>query len=451
MSEIEPESKPTIADFFTKELDKKYYWGAGVGALVLIITIILIAVLKSDTVEWLTIFAYPLLVYFITQQVLSGFGFITGYIPIAQHIINWLTKTSKKKAYSEKEVAKWGKTIKKLEDKEEKECKEIDKKEQKAKEKEEEIDNKKESGKLKGWRLRREEEKLKKLLMEIKDCKLSLEEQITNEKNELKELQKQYRGKMSHKIITKQEDLEPRRFKLIMLVPLYVMLIIGLGLALYSIISTSVHWARDDDLHLLITDNVITPDDVIYLINEIYKGIMAVVGITFMLLVPAFRTLRNPEREFVVIYKEEEEKRRRFFIFRRRRKKKDHRSLLNRQFEDLRKYYWSIKQRIKNALLIPIGMSMLIVAPIGGVSIVLGSKTTFGRKKMVRYELIMQIVIGFVLIAMVATTYFSFFAQFIRGIYIIALIIKLIYMSMLIYSFVLFTRQPIHDLDTYEE
>ncbi len=93
---------------------------------------------------------------------------------------------------------------------------------------------------------------------------------------------------------------------------------------------------------------------------------------------------------------------------------------------------------------------MLIVAPLGGTSIVLGAKTTFQRKQMKRYELILQIIIAVVLIGMVASTYFSFFAQFIRGIPQIALITKLIYVSMLIYSFVLFTRQPIHDLDEEE-
>ena len=93
---------------------------------------------------------------------------------------------------------------------------------------------------------------------------------------------------------------------------------------------------------------------------------------------------------------------------------------------------------------------MLIIAPLGGTSIVLGAKTTFQHKQMKRYELVLQIIIAFVLIGMVATTYFSFFASFLRGIPIIAIITKLIYISMLIFSFVLFTRQPIHDLDEEE-
>ena len=439
MNDAEIESKPSIADFFMNELDKKYYWGAGIGTLVLIITLILIGTLRGTT-PWLEIFAYPLLVYFITQQVLSGFGFITGYIPIAQHIINWLSKTSKKKAYSEKEAAKWEETIQKLEKKEEKEEREIEKKEKEAEKKEKQIKENKESGKWKRRKLRREEGKLEILKTEIIDDKKSLEEHVTKEKDELKRLQKEYRGKMSEKIITRQEDLEPRRFKLIMLVPLYVMLIFGLVLAVFGIITTSIRWSSGIIIPVL---------DTLEIVNQIYKGIMAGVSITFMLIVPAIRTLRTPEKEFKVIYKEEVEKRRRFTIFR-RKKKKDHRTILNRQFEDLRKYYWSIKQRLKNALLIPIGVSMLIVAPLGGTSIVLGAKTTFQRKQMERYELVLQIIIAFVLIGMVATTYFSFFASFLRGIPIIAIITKLIYISMLIYSFVLFTRQPIHDLDEEE-
>ncbi len=439
MSDAEIESKPSIADFFMKELDKKYYWGAGIGTLVLIITLILIGTLRGTT-PWLEIFAYPILVYFITQQVLSGFGFITGYIPIAQHIINWLTKTSKKKAYSEKEAAKWEDTIQDLEKKEEKEEREIKKKEKEAEKKEKQIREKKESGKWKGRKLRRVEGKLEKLKTEIVDDKKSLEEHITKEKDELKGLQKEYRGKMSEKIITRQEDLEPKRFKLIMLVPLYVMLIFGLVLAVFGIITTSIRWSSGIIIPVL---------DTLEIVNQIYKGIMAGVSITFMLIVPAIRTLRTPEKEYKVIYKEEVEKRRRFAIFR-RKKKKDHRSILNRQFEDLRKYYWSIKQRLKNALLIPIGVSMLIIAPLGGTSIVLGAKTTFQHKQMKRYELVLQIIIAFVLIGMVATTYFSFFASFLRGIPIIAIITKLIYISMLIFSFVLFTRQPIHDLDEEE-
>ncbi|MHA1124247.1 MAG: hypothetical protein ACTSSB_04745 [Candidatus Heimdallarchaeota archaeon] len=446
MSESEVEPKTSFVEFFRDKMDKKYYWGFGIGTLILVVTIILIYFLKGDSYTWLEIFAFPLIVFFITQQVLSGFGFITGYIPIAQYFINWLTKGSKKKPFSEKEVAKWEKTIQELEEKEDKENQKIKKKEKEADKKEKAILENKESGKWKGRKLRREEGRLDKLQVEIADDKKSIEEHITKEKNELKELQKQYRGKFSEKIISRQEDLEPRRFKLIMLVPLYVMLVIGLGLAIFSIVTTSIHWAVPENLNNLISADDKDPLISLYIVNEIYKGIMAVVSIVFMLIVPSIRALIDPAKEFKVIYKEEEEKRRRFAIFRRRRKK-DHRSLLNRQFEDLRKYYWSIKQRIKNALLIPIGMSMLIVAPLGGTSIVLGAKTTFQRKRMERYELILQIILAAVLIGMVATTYFSFFARFIRGIPFIALITKLIYMAMLILSFVLFTRQPIAELE----
>ena len=433
MNETEIESKPSIATFFKEELDKKYYWGASTGTLILVVTLILIGLLRGDK-PWLEIFAYPLLVYFITQQVLSGFGFITGYIPIAQYIINWVTKTSKKKAYSEKEIAKWEETIQELEKKEEKENSKIEKKQKEADKKEKQISEKKETGNWNQRKLRREESRLEKMRYEIAEDEESIEEHITKEKNELKVKQKQYRGKLSEKIFTKQEDLDPNRFKLIMLVPLYFMLVLGLVLALIGIISTSIRWSSGEIIPVL---------DTLDIVNEYYKGIMAAVSITFMYIVPGIRTFRDPAKEYRIIYKEE--KRRRFAIFRRR--KKDHRSLLNRQFEDLRKYYWKIKQVLKNALLIPIGLSMLIVAPLGGVSIVLGTKTAIQRKRMERYELIIQLIIAFVLIGMVVPTYFSFFASFIRGIPFIAIFTKIIYISMLIYSFILFTRQPIAEFE----
>ncbi|MHA1434961.1 MAG: hypothetical protein ACTSO7_14055 [Candidatus Heimdallarchaeota archaeon] len=87
MSESEVEPKTSFVEFFRDKMDKKYYWGFGIGTLILVVTIILIYFLKGDSYTWLEIFAFPLIVFFITQQVLSGFGFITGYIPIAQYFI----------------------------------------------------------------------------------------------------------------------------------------------------------------------------------------------------------------------------------------------------------------------------------------------------------------------------------------------------------------------------
>ncbi len=436
MNELESEPKPSVKEFFLKTFDKKYYWGFGIGTIVLITTIILIHFLKDEAIPWLQIFAYPLLAYFIFQQVLSGFGFITGYIPIAQGIISWLSKTSKKKAYSEKEARKWDKEIDKLEAKEKKEKQEFSKKEKQLNKKKKEIEDKLETGKWNEKKAKKEYAKLEKKEKELKEDQEEFSEELSKEEKKLKEKQKQYRGKLSEKVITTQEDIDPRRFKLIMLVPIYIMIIVGIVLTIIGLINPIIRWVDGTQIGALNTlDNVM----------EYYKGIMAAVGIISLYIVPAIRVYRDPTKEFISRVKEEKKRRIFFFI----RRKKDPRTVLNRQFEDMRKYYWKIKQVIRNALFIPIGLSMLIVAPIGGLSVVLGGKTTIQRKKMEKYDLIIQIIIAVFLIGLVVPSYFSFFASFLKvGIHqSIPIIIKLIYGSFLIYSFVLFTRNPIADRD----
>ncbi len=437
MNELENEPKPSVKEFFFETFDKKYYWGFGIGTIILITTIILIHFLKDDAIPWLQIFAYPLLAYFIFQQVLSGFGFITGYIPIAQGIINWLTKTSKKKAYSEKEARKWDKEIDKLEAKEEKEKREINKKEKQLNKKKKEIKHKQEIGKWNEKKAKKELAKLEKKEKELKEDQEEFSEELSKEKKKLKEKQKQYRGKLSEKVVTTQEDIDPRRFKLIMLVPIYVMIVVGIVLTLIGLINPIILWANGTPIGAL---------DTLDRVMEYYKGIMAAVGIISLYIVPAIRVYRDPTKEYISRVKEEKKRRRIFFFI---RPKKDPRTVLNRQFEDMRKYYWKIKQVIRNALFIPIGLSMLIVAPIGGLSVVLGGKTTIQRKKMEKYDLIIQMIIAVFLIGLVVPSYFSFFANFLKtGIHpIIPIIIKLIYGSLLIYSFVLFTRNPIADMD----
>ncbi len=437
MNELESEPKPSVKEFFFEKFDKKYYWGFGIGTIVLVITIILIHFLKDDTTPWLQIFAYPLLAYFIFQQILSGFGFITGYIPIAQGIINWLTRTSKKKAYSEKEARKWDKEIDKLEAKEEKEKKEFNKKEKQLNKKKKEIKHKQETGKWNEKKVKKELAKLEKKDKELKDDQEEFSEELSKEKKKLKEKQKQYRGKISEKVITTQEDIDPRRFKLIMLVPIYIMIIVGIVLTIIGLINPIIRWVDGTQIGALNTLDTVM---------EYYKGIMAAVGIISLYIVPAIRVYRDPTKEYISRVKEEKKRRRILFFI---RPKKDPRTVLNRQFEDMRKYYWKIKQVIRNALFIPIGLSMLIVAPIGGLSVVLGGKTTIQRKKMEKYDLIIQMIIAVFLIGLVVPSYFSFFANFLKTEIhqIIPIIIKLIYGSFLIYSFVLFSRNPIADRD----
>lgn len=437
MNELENEPKPSVKEFLFETFDKKYYWGFSIGIFVLITTIILIHFLKDDTTSWLLIFAYPLLAYFIFQQVLSGFGFITGYIPIAQDIINWLSKTSKKKAYSEKEAKKWDKEIDKLEAKEKKEKKNFNKKEKQLNKKKKELEQRQETGRWKKRKAKKELAKLEKKAKELKNDQEEFEEELEKEKKKLKQKQKQYRGKLSEKVIITQEDIDPRRFKLIMLVPIYIMIVVGIVLTLIGFINPIILWANGTPIGAL---------DTLDRINEYYKGIMAAVGITALYIIPAIRIYRDPTKAFISRAKEEKKRRRILFFI---RPKKDPRTTLNRQFEDMRKYYWRIKQVIRNALFIPIGLSMLIVAPIGGLSVVLGVKTTIQRKKMEKYDLIIQIIIAVFLIGLVVPSYFSFFANFLKtGIHpIIPIITKIIYGAFLIYSFVLFSRNPIADMD----
>ena len=425
------EQKPSVKEFLFEKFDKRYYWSFGIGTVVLVVAIIVLNIIKGEN-TLLQMFLYPLLVFFIFQQVLSGFGFITGYIPIAQDIINWLTKTSKKKAYSEKEAKKWEKDLKKLEAQEKKEKANFEKEKKLIEKKKKEIEEKQETGRWRKRKIKRELDKVQKKERELKKDQEDFEKELEKEIKDLKEKTKQYRGKLSEKVITTQEEMDPRRFKLIMLVPIYFMIVLGIVLTLIGLINPIIRWAEGTPFGAL---------DTLDIINEYYKGIMAGVGITFLYIVPAIRVYRDPSKEFISRVKEE--KKRRFSFFRRR--KKDPRTLLNRQFEDMRKYYFRIKQIIKTALFIPIGLSMLIVMPIGGMSIALGVKTSIQRKKMEKYDLIIQIIIAVFLIALLVPTYLSAFAQFLKqGIHpVIPILLKVIYGSFLIYSFVIFARNPI--------
>ena len=425
------EQKPSVKEFLFEKFDKRYYWSFGIGTVVLVVAIIVLNIIKGEN-TLLQMFLYPLLVFFIFQQVLSGFGFITGYIPIAQDIINWLTKTSKKKAYSEKEAKKWEKDLKKLEAQEKKEKANFEKEKKLIEKKKKEIEEKQETGRWRKRKIKRELDKVQKKERELKKDQEDFEKELEKEIKDLKEKTKQYRGRLSEKVITTQEEMDPRRFKLIMLVPIYFMIVLGIVLTLIGLINPIIRWAEGTPFGSL---------DTLDIINEYYKGIMAGVGITFLYIVPAIRVYRDPSKEFISRVKEE--KKRRFSFFRRR--KKDPRTLLNRQFEDMRKYYFRIKQIIKTALFIPIGLSMLIVMPIGGMSIALGVKTSIQRKKMEKYDLIIQIIIAVFLIALLVPTYLSAFAQFLKqGIHpVIPILLKVIYGSFLIYSFVIFARNPI--------
>ncbi|HUT81666.1 MAG TPA: hypothetical protein VMZ29_10740 [Candidatus Bathyarchaeia archaeon] len=418
--------------------DYKYLISACVGLVVLITTIILIHFFKGSTTPWLEIFAYPLLIYFTFQQVLSGFGFITGYVPVAMDIINWLSKTAKKRAYNVNDIKDLEKKLADLESDDKNAIEKIDKETLVLDKRQLTLDEKLASKKGFSWLNSREQRYINKRQKELEKNKVKLAEIYEKEKKTIKSLLKEYRGKLTDLVINKQEKLAPRKFKLIMLLPLYVMLIVGLVLTLIALINPIIRWANGIEIPSL---------NKLDIINEWYKGIIAAYGIVMFYIVPSIRIYKDPSKEYIPRMKTyEEKKKQRFFLFRRKEKEVvDPRTLINRQFEDLRKYYWDIKQIIRKALFIPIGLSMLILAPIGGMSIVLGVKTSIRRKRMEVYEFIIQIIIAIGLIILIVPTYFTFFSRFLKiSIHpIITIIIKLIYGSFLIYSFVIFTKRPI--------
>jgi len=438
-SPVESPKRTILKDWLN---DRKYPISATVGLIVLVGAIIIIHFYRG-TKPWLEIFAYPLLLYFIFQQILSGFGFITGYVPIAIDIINWLNKTAKKKSYDKEDIEKLESELKQIEDYVKREKEELGKKEKKLSQKELQIATKKETGKWSEWKIRREEKKLRKEKAKLAKEQKELEEKFAERKEKIKKKLKEYRGKLSEKIITKQEQIEPHKFKLIMLVPIYVMLVVGIVLALIGLINPIVRWATGQTVHSL---------DILDIINEYYKGIIAAWGIISFYIIPSIRILKDPTKEYIPRMKVVEE-RRRFRFFFRRRKKEDIRTILNRQFEDLRKYYWDIKQLIGKALLIPIGLSMLIAAPLGAMSVTLGVQTSIRKRKTRPHELVVLILVAIALICMVVPTYFSFFARFLKtGIHpIIPILLKIIYIPFLILSFVLFMRQPIASIKNIEQ
>ncbi|MHA1212461.1 MAG: hypothetical protein ACTSSH_08375 [Candidatus Heimdallarchaeota archaeon] len=431
-TEESPEPKQNIVKAWAQ--DRKYPISASVGLIILISTIIIVYFTKGEA-SWGDILFYPILIYFTFQQILSGFGFITGYIPIGIDIINWLSKTAKKKSYDEKDLEKLDKKHDNIESNEKREMKKYDKLLNNLKDEEKKAETKFELGKWSQRKYNRVKKKLEDRKKNINKDKANAEDNFQHDLDEIKEKQKEYRGRVSEKIITKQEGLDPAKFKLIMLVPIYVMLVLGLILSAISFINPIIRLANGTPLPGI---------DTLDIINEYYKGIIAGWGIISFYIIPAIRILRDPSKEYVQRIKVVEEKKRRFRFFR-RKKKEDPRTLLNRQFEDLRKYYWDIKQMIGKALLIPIGLSMLVAAPIGAMSVSLGVQTSIRRQKSKRHELVIQIIVGITLIGMLVYTYFSFFARYLKsGIHeSIPIILKIIYTTFLILSFVLFTRQPI--------
>ncbi|NHK30018.1 MAG: hypothetical protein FK730_01615 [Asgard group archaeon] len=416
------------------DLDRNYLIAAAIGLIVLITTIVIIHFARRET-GWVAIFVYPLLIYFIFSQIISGFGFITGYFPIAQDIINWLKKTSKKKAYDQEELERLEEYSEILDKKERTEFKKLLEKSAEIERREKMCLQKYEHGKLSDRKARREMGKISKNKKEIEKEQINCKEKFKEEKEKFREKQKEFRGKFSEKIISREEKLEPIKFKLIMLIPIYVITIVGLVLTIIALINPIIRWANGITIPSL---------DTIDMVNEYYKGIVTGIGIVTIYIIPSIRALKDPNKFYIIRYREVDE-RRKILFFRIGKKKEDHRSIINRQFEDLRKYFWDIKTLIRRNLLIPMGLSMLIAAPIGSISIYLGIKTGIRRKELNRLDWIVFIIVAIALMCLLVPTYFTFFALFLKeGIHpSISILIKLIYAAFLIYAFILFTRKPI--------
>ena len=436
--------KERFSNFWNKvkEIDYYYYVGFGVGLVILILTIVLVAIYKGETVTWAEIIFYPLLVYFIFQQVLSGFGFITGYVPLGQKIINGLIRSSKKKPYSEKDVKYLEKTIKELEKRKEVGKKDYKNLETRLNTQYENLKQKEEGGFFSKRRVKKQLKDIEKKRIELEKERQDFFGKIEKEEDELKAKMKRYRGKMAERVLQKQEEMDPKRFKLVMLVPIYFMMALGIVLSVFFIIKAIIKWPGDAVPANMVLQNIVGFLDILDIINEYYKGIMAGVSITTFYIVPAIKLIKDPERD--VAPKVFTGRKRQISDWWKRRVRKDPRTLLNRQFEDLRRFYYDIKIMIGRALLIPIGLSQLITAPIGGLSVVLGVKAGIQRKKMKRYENVILVVVAIAMIAILAAAYFSFFAKEIKSLHsILQIFMKLIYISFLIVSFYLFTRQPI--------
>ncbi|NHJ86461.1 MAG: hypothetical protein FK734_13435 [Asgard group archaeon] len=444
----EAQEKSKVATFLKEEFDKKYYFGFGIGLITLIITLILVSIFKGETVTYIEIIYYPLIVYFIFQQVLSGFGFITGYVPIAQKIIRRLTRSAKKKAYSQNDCDKCDSDLHKLENIVKQKKKEYKILEQENEKKRKHLEERKATTTNRFFliRIKREIERNTAEKEALFKEKKKFEIDCEKEKKKIIERKGQYRRRMEEKIITKQESIDPHKFKLIMLVPLYVMMIVGIALSLFSIIKAIIVWPANAQPASEFLQRVVNVLGVLDLINEYYKGVIAAVSIITFFIIPAVKRFRNPERDIrpqIITGRK-----RKISDWYYRRIKKDHRTLLGRQFDDLRRYYYDIKIFIGNNLLIPIGLSQLIVAPIGGLAVILGMKTGIQRKKIERYENIILIIVASALLLILVSAYLFFYAKEIKNIHsIIAILMKTLYIIFLVYSFVIFTRAPISDVD----
>jgi hypothetical protein len=436
-----PENR--LKKFFTEDIERRYYIGFGIGLLLLIIAIIISIVVFPG--QFLDIVSYPLIIYFILAQIVGGFAFITGYIPIAKWIIEQLTKSSKKKGYDEKKEKELVRKLAEIEKKEKRETKEIQKINEEVIFQEKYLEKKIEEGEYSRFKIWREKRKIEKKQEEIDKRMKELKEEVEKVCKECEEKLNGRRSKIEEKVLKKQEEMDPKRFKLILIIPLYVMTAIGIFIALWAIISSIIIWANNGITPTNFAFRVVDKIDWAFT-NDIIKGISGGVSMLTVYIIPAVKKIKNPDIDFTP--HNLAGRRRKISDWWKRKVSKDYRTLINRQFTDLQKYYFDIKQVLRQALLIPIGIAQFIVAPIGGLAIALGTKTGIERKEPNKMDNYILIIIAGAFIGILLFIYISGIAEAIKEIKIVVIIAKLLYGLSVAASFFIFSRMPISDHET---
>ncbi|NPE08462.1 MAG: hypothetical protein GNW80_09310 [Asgard group archaeon] len=421
-------------------IDKKYYFAFAVGTLILVVTIVFVSVFDGN---FLGLIFYPMLIFSFFTQIMSGFGFIIGYIPIAQKIINWLTKTSKKKPYSQKKIKAIEKELEKLKLKEEKQKRIFEEKESKLEDNHQLLNDEKSSlsSEQKEIELRKNANEKEKLLKEKKE----FQQEIQNKKEDLQKEIDKHRSKFEERIIDTQEEIYPQRFKLIMIIPIYLMTIVGVLLTIAVIVKAiliiNLGSGVETNTFYLVLD---TFERIIA--NKYYKGVMSVISVLSFYIIPSVKKIRNPEVNLAP--KDFKGKRRKLSDWWKKRVTRNFRGIINDQFEDLERHYWEIIQTIGKYLLIPIGLAEFIIAPLGSMTIVLGYKFAIKKQKLQKYELILQIVIACFLLGMILILFLPFMTTNFNNIHpSVNILSQLIYGVSLLASFLLFTRMEISKVE----
>ena len=423
-------NKPLLA-----MIDKKYYLAFTIGSVILVMTIILVSVFDGN---FLGLIFYPMLVFSFFTQIMSGFGFITGYIPIAQKIINWLSKGAKKKPYSQKKAKIFESRLEELNLKEEKQKKIFEEKERKLIETHQLLNDEKTT--ISAGEKDKEQIKFAKEKEKLEKEKKEFHQEILKEKDDLQKEIAKHRSKLEEKIVETQEEMYPQRFKLIMIIPIYLMAIAGVLLTVAVIIKAILIISLGSGFE---TNNFYQVLETIerVIANKYYKGAMSVITVLTFYIIPSIKKIRNPEVNLAP--QDFTGKKRKLSDWWKKRVTKNFRGIINDQFEDLERHYWEISQIIGKYLLIPMGLAEFIIAPLGSMSIVLGYKFAIKKQKLQKYELILQIVIACFLLGMIITLFLPFITTNLNTHPSVNILGQLIYGVSLLVAFFIFTRMKI--------